>query len=39
MLGLNNISDFKILEQVKFAKLEKIYLGGNKILDINFYKM
>ena len=30
-LSYNNISDIKVLEKVKFNKLEKLYLGWNKI--------
>ena len=30
-LSYNNISDISVLEKVKFEKLEKLYLGGNKI--------
>ena len=31
----NKISDIKVLERVKFEKLELLDLGGNKISDIN----
>ena len=32
-LSYNNISDIKVLEKVKFNKLEKLCLWGNKISD------
>ena len=31
----NNISDIKVLEKVKFEKLELLNVGENKISDIN----
>ena len=31
----NNISDIKVLEKVKFEKLEKLNLSENKISKIN----
>jgi len=34
-LCYNNISDIKVLEKVKFNKLEKLYLGCNNISNIN----
>ena len=34
----NNISDIKVLENVKFEKLEILNLGKNKISDINILK-
>ena len=34
-LSYNKISDIKILEKVKFEKLEILYLIANKITDIN----
>ena len=33
ILNYNNISDIKVLEKVKFEKLEKLYLCENKILS------
>ena len=37
-LYYNNISDIKVLERVKFEKLEKLYLEKNKI-DIKKFSL
>ena len=34
-LSNNNISDIKVLEKVKFAKLEILYLNWNNIPNID----
>ena len=36
-LNKNNISNIKVLERVKFEKLEKLGLSDNKIDKVKFY--
>ena len=36
-LSDSKISDIKVLEKLKFGKLEILHLGGNKLTNINIY--